>query len=161
MTCGFLGMIEEAFLRDMERNGLRATRSFSFKSYTIDSNSNDSNFNNDHPVTVELTKGPTTEGGKDGGEVTTVKCKYLVGCDGGRSAVRQFGIENHGLSFDGELLSTLWGAGDFGEWQPALLKWDSGVHRADDGIPRSFSRQDRFPRYSKDRSDPQRQVSDH
>jgi hypothetical protein len=106
----FLGMIEEAFLRDMERNGLRATRSFSFKSYTIDSNSND-----DHPVTVELTKGPTTEGGKDGGEVTTVKCKYLVGCDGGRSAVRQFGIENHGLSFEGELLSTLWGAGDFGE----------------------------------------------
>lgn len=112
-------MIEEAFLRDMERNGLRATRSFSFKSYTIDSNSNDSNesSDNDHPVTVELTKGPTTEGGKDGGEVTTVKCKYLVGCDGGRSAVRQFGIENHGLSFDGELLSTLWGAGDFGEWQ--------------------------------------------
>ena len=107
-----IGMIEEAFLRDMERNGLRTTRSFSFKSYTIAEQTGDSD---DHPVTVELTKGPTTEGGSDGGEVVQVKCKYLVGCDGGRSAVRHFGVENHGLSFDGDLLSTLWGAGDFGE----------------------------------------------
>jgi 2-polyprenyl-6-methoxyphenol hydroxylase-like FAD-dependent oxidoreductase len=104
-------MIEEAFLRDMERNGLRATRSFSFQSYTIDEESKDPNA---HPVTVELIKGPTSEGGSNEGKVVTVRCKYLVGCDGGRSAVRHFGIDNHGLSFDGELLSTLWGAGDFG-----------------------------------------------
>ena len=110
-------MIEEAFLRDMERNGLRATRSFSFKSYKIDDETNDPNA---HPVTVELTKGPTSEGGSDGGDVVSVRCKYLVGCDGGRSAVRHFGIEKHGLSFDGELLSTLWGAGDFGERSTSL-----------------------------------------
>lgn len=107
-------MIEEAFLRDMDRNGLRATRAFSFKSYKID---NETDSPDAHPVTVELTKG---ENGKDGDEVVSVRCKYLVGCDGGRSAVRQFGIQNHGLSFDGELLSTLWGAGDFGESRRSL-----------------------------------------
>lgn len=109
-------MIEEAFLRDMDRNGLRATRSFTFKSYKIDPTTANSNSPTDYPVTVELVRGPSEEGGKDGGEVVTVQAKFLVGCDGGRSEVRQFGIENHGLTFDGDLLSTLWGAGDFGEW---------------------------------------------
>lgn len=103
-------MIEEAFLRDMERNGLRATRPYTFKSYTIDESAIDG-----HAVTVELEKLASEEGGSDGGEVTTVKAKYLVGCDGGRSEVREFGVKNHGLKFDGDMIMTLWGAGDFGE----------------------------------------------
>lgn len=45
----------------------------------------------------------------------TVRAKYLVGCDGGRSAVRQFLEANHGFEFKGEWVDTLWGAIDAGE----------------------------------------------
>jgi 2-polyprenyl-6-methoxyphenol hydroxylase-like FAD-dependent oxidoreductase len=104
-----LGMIEEAFLRDMDRNGLSVTRPFSFHSYQIDSSSS-----SPYPVTVQLTQGAVPEAVGQAGPLSTVRCKYLVGCDGGRSAVRRYAMKHDGVTFDGELLGALWGAGDFG-----------------------------------------------
>lgn len=111
----FSGMIEEAFLRDMNRNGLRVTRPFTFHSYKIDQALAKSSDPNVYPVTVELKQEPSTEGGNDGGKIVSVQCKYLVGCDGGRSAVRRHACQNDGVTFEGDLTSTLWGAGDFGK----------------------------------------------
>jgi 2-polyprenyl-6-methoxyphenol hydroxylase-like FAD-dependent oxidoreductase len=104
------GMIEEAFLRDLDRNDLRVHRPYSFKSFSLPENVTDST--EGYPVTVELTKGPSTEGGNDGGEVVSINCKYLVGCDGGRSAVRQLLMDKHGVVMTGEYVDTLWGALD-------------------------------------------------
>jgi phenol 2-monooxygenase len=106
-------MIEEAFLRDLDRNDLRVHRPYSFKSFSLPENVTDST--EGYPVTVELTKGPSTEGGNDGGEVVSINCKYLVGCDGGRSAVRQLLMDKHGVVMTGEYVDTLWGALDAGE----------------------------------------------
>jgi 2-polyprenyl-6-methoxyphenol hydroxylase-like FAD-dependent oxidoreductase len=133
-------MIEEAFLRDMERNGLRVTRPYSFKSFKID----DSKTSDPaaHPVTVELVKGVVNQDGTHEGEVTTVQTKYLIGCDGGRSAVRIFGEKHHGLTMTGDLLSTLWGAGDF------VVKTDfpdirkiAAIHSANQGSAYVFPRE--------------------
>lgn len=48
-----------------------------------------------------------------------VRTKYLVGCDGGRSSVRQFLVKHHGFEFAGEWVDTLWGAIDAGKRSPA------------------------------------------
>ncbi|KAJ9098329.1 hypothetical protein QFC19_006453 [Naganishia cerealis] len=134
------GMIEEAFLRDMDRNGLRVTRPYSFKSYTIDGAS--STDPKAHPVTVELVKGILKADGTHEGEVKSVKTKYLIGCDGGRSAVRMHGEKHHGLTMAGDLLSTLWGAGDF------VVKTDfpdirkiAAIHSANQGSAYVFPRE--------------------
>lgn len=51
----------------------------------------------------------------------TVRTKYLVGADGGRSSVRQFLEKNHGFEFKGDWVDTLWGAIDAGEFE--ALHW--------------------------------------
>lgn len=51
----------------------------------------------------------------------TVRTKYLVGCDGGRSSVRQFLEKDHGFEFKGDWVDTLWGAVDAGESNTALM----------------------------------------
>lgn len=43
-----------------------------------------------------------------------VRAKYMVGCDGGRSTVRHYLEEHHGIEFKGDWVDTLWGAIDAG-----------------------------------------------
>lgn len=107
------GMIEEAFLRDMDNNGLRVTRPYGFRSFTVDESA-DSTDPAVFPVTVELVKqeeGEKPEIVKER-ESIKVKTKYLIGCDGGRSAVRQFLIESHDYKMEGDFVDCLWAAGD-------------------------------------------------
>lgn len=96
-------MIEEAFLRDMDTNGLRVTRPYGFRSFKVDEA-------DDYPVTVELAR--QEEGKEPTGDSIFVKTKYLIGCDGGRSAVRQYLQNEHGYTMDGDYVDCLWAAGD-------------------------------------------------
>ncbi len=93
------GLIERAYLRDMERHGLRVTRPFGFKEFTYDPSLGS------HPITVTLQHEST-------GEQRTLRTEYLVGADGGRSAVRHCMTAKHGVTFDGDWVDTLWGAID-------------------------------------------------
>ncbi|MGK0715808.1 FAD-dependent monooxygenase [Leucobacter sp. W1153] len=69
----------------------------------------------DYPVTVEL-KHLT---GKHAGEVSTVRCKYVVGCDGARSGVRR----SIGRELHGDAANHAWGVmdvlanTDFPDWR--------------------------------------------
>lgn len=94
------GLIEKAFLRDMDRHNLRVTRPYRFESFTYDPEAKS------HPVTVTLVNDT------DGGSRRVVRTEYLIGTDGGRSAVRQCMSKNHGITFDGDWVDTLWGAID-------------------------------------------------
>ncbi|KAH8831186.1 FAD binding domain-containing protein [Flagelloscypha sp. PMI_526] len=97
------GLIEQAFLRDMERRAQRVTRPWTFKSLQVRSSGS-------HPVTVEIEK--VNERLERVGETKTIRAKYMVGCDGGRSAVRQFLEKHHGVEMKGDWVDTLWGAID-------------------------------------------------
>lgn len=99
------GLIEGGFLRDMDRHGQRITRPWSFKSFEMTS---DPNF----PVKVTLEKMGLVEEGKNEagapisiikgtGQFKTIRTKYLVGCDGGRSGVRVQMEKSHGVTFEG------------------------------------------------------------
>lgn len=110
------GLIEGGYLRDMERHGQRVTRPWAYKEFKM---TNDPT----HPVTVTLEKmkpvlESTNEGGapisiiKPTGATKTIKTKYLVGCDGGRSRVRKSLEEQHGFTFNGDWVDTLWAALD-------------------------------------------------
>ncbi|KAN0063049.1 hypothetical protein ACQY0O_004212 [Thecaphora frezii] len=109
------GLIEGGLLRDMERHGQRVTRPWALRDFQMSSGS--------HPVTVTLEKmkpvvESTNEGGapisviKPTGETKTIKTKYLIGCDGGRSKVRKTMEVRHGVTFDGDWVDTLWAALD-------------------------------------------------
>ncbi len=145
-------MIEEAFLRDLDRNDLRVHRPYSFESFALAEDSTET-----YPVTVSLVKGPSEEGGKDGGEISQIKCKYLVGCDGGRSAVRELLMKEHKFVMTGEYVDTLWGALDAGEW--AFLFFGTMVHAPNiHSLVGHRSRHFRLPRSPQDRCHSQCQV---
>jgi len=115
------GLIELAFLRDMEAHNQRVTR---FRQFTVHEGKT-------HPVEVELEK-VVGDGGSNDVEVKMVKAKYLakvilsalvsiglsghrclsllVGCDGRRSAVQLFLEKQHGFQMKGDWVDTLWGA---------------------------------------------------
>ncbi|PWN52054.1 FAD/NAD(P)-binding domain-containing protein [Violaceomyces palustris] len=110
------GMIEGGYLRDMERHGQRVTRPWGFRDFKMTGDK-------DHPVSVTLEKmkpvlETTNDGGapisviKPTGELKTIRTKYLVGCDGGRSAVRKVMENRHGVEFNGDWVDTLWAALD-------------------------------------------------
>lgn len=110
------GIIESGFLRDMERHGVRVTRPWRFREFKM---TGDANF----PVRVTLERmgqlvATTNEGGapeshiEPTGELETIKTKFLIGCDGGRSPVRKQMESDHGVTFDGEWVDTLWAALD-------------------------------------------------
>ena len=104
------GLIERAFLRDMERHGVRVTRPWAFESFDIHHESGYL-----HPVEVVL-KRVVPEGAEDkyAQQAVTkkVRCKYMIGCDGGRSAVRRIMEARHGVEMKGDWVDTLWGAID-------------------------------------------------
>ena len=65
------GLIEQAFLRDMEVHSQRVTRPWRFKSFAVTEGQR-------HPVKVDLEKVPAEENQRyDGPEVKEVKAKYL------------------------------------------------------------------------------------
>lgn len=110
------GLIEGGFLRDMERHGQRVTRPWKFIDFVMTDDAL-------HPVTVTLEKmepvqETSTAGGapsyvvKPTGERKTIKTKYLIGCDGGRSGVRQVMERKHGIEMKGDWVDTLWAALD-------------------------------------------------
>ncbi|KAF4972801.1 hypothetical protein FSARC_701 [Fusarium sarcochroum] len=71
------GLIERAFISDLEKNGTQVQRPWSIKSFTSDEKSNP-----DYPVTVQLEH-------VDGEGHETVHAKYLFGGEGARSFIRQ------------------------------------------------------------------------
>jgi 2-polyprenyl-6-methoxyphenol hydroxylase-like FAD-dependent oxidoreductase len=110
------GLIEGGYLRDMERHGQRVTRPWAFRDFVMTDHAS-------HPVTVTLEKmlpvqSTTNEGGaptysiKATGELKTIRTKYLVGCDGGRSRVRGVMEQRHGVEMKGDWVDTLWAALD-------------------------------------------------
>ncbi|KDN46464.1 FAD/NAD(P)-binding domain-containing protein [Tilletiaria anomala UBC 951] len=112
------GLIEGAFLRDMERHGQRVTRPWAFKDFVMRPE-----VDNERPVEVTLVKmepvvetknegGAPTYSVKATGETKTIRTKYLIGCDGGRSAVRTKLEKSHGFEFKGDWVDTLWAALD-------------------------------------------------
>lgn len=111
------GIIEGGFLRDMERHGQRVHRPWAFRDFTMEGKGSG------HPVVVTLekmqpVKETTNEGGapisvvKPTGVTKTIRTKYLVGCDGGRSGVRRKLEEEHGFEMKGDWVDTLWAALD-------------------------------------------------
>lgn len=111
------GLIEGGFLRDMERHGQRVTRPWGFREFHM---TNDKQY----PVSVTLAKmapvqettnaagAPMTAPMKPTGETKTLRTKYLIGCDGGRSSVRRVMEERHGVEMKGDWVDTLWAALD-------------------------------------------------
>ncbi len=112
------GLIEGAFLRDMERHGQRVTRPWGFADFQMRPD-----VDAERPVEVTLKKmrpvqESTNAGGaptytiQETGETKTIRTKYLFGCDGGRSSVRRKLEKDHAFTFDGEFVDTLWAALD-------------------------------------------------
>ncbi|KAF9515893.1 hypothetical protein BS47DRAFT_728146 [Hydnum rufescens UP504] len=95
------GLIEQGFLRDMDVHGCNVLRPWAFQSFDIASD------NEEYPIRVTLQNAENQA-------VEIVRAKYLVGCDGGRSGVRQFLEKHHGFEMKGEWVDTLWGAIDAG-----------------------------------------------
>ena len=96
------GLIEQAFLRDMEAHNARVVRPWNFKSFML------------APEDTEFPVHVTLQHAKEQA-TRVVRAKYLVGCDGGRSSVRHFLVDHHGFEFKGEWVDTLWGAIDAGK----------------------------------------------
>jgi 2-polyprenyl-6-methoxyphenol hydroxylase-like FAD-dependent oxidoreductase len=94
------GLIERAFLRDMDRHGLRITRPWQFVNFELQTSAGYQS-----PVSITL-KNVKTE------EERVVRAKYMIGCDGGRSAVRNVMSRDYGVEMKGDWVDTLWGAID-------------------------------------------------
>lgn len=105
LSC-FIGLIEQAFLRDMEAHEARVVRPWSFKSFEISRDKRDE----EYPVFVTLQHAKEQK-------TRTVRAKYLIGCDGGRSSVRHFLEAQYDFKMDGDWVDTLWGAIDAGTSQ--------------------------------------------
>lgn len=110
------GIIEGGYLKDMERHGQRVHRPWGFVDFKFVKDDS-------RPVEVTLEKmEPVQETTNQGGAPTyvvkptgvkkTVRTKYLVGCDGGRSKVRSRMEERHGVEMKGDWVDTLWAALD-------------------------------------------------
>ncbi|CAD6940960.1 unnamed protein product [Tilletia controversa] len=114
------GIIECSFLNDMKRHGQQVTRPWQFESVELLEGSEDS----EYPVQVQFEKmnavvdsaggnGAPTSTITGTGIKKTVRTKYLVGCDGGRSAVRKhLEREFDDVQFEGDWVDTLWAAMD-------------------------------------------------
>ena len=144
------GLIEGAFLRDMERHGQRVTRPWAFKHFEMRPDLDAA-----RPVEVQLMKmapivETTNEGGaptytvKETGEAKVIRTKYLIGCDGGRSGVRKNLEEEHGFEFNGDWVSTLWAALDvvIDESDFPDLRKIAAIHSANHGALYIFPRED-------------------
>lgn len=110
------GLIEGAYLRDMEKHGQKVHRPWGYQSFKFVEDAT-------YPVEITLEKmqpvvETTNEGGapmsviKGTGEKKVVRSKYLVGCDGGRSKVRTTLESRNQVTFDGDWVDTLWAALD-------------------------------------------------
>lgn len=110
------GLIEGGFLSDMERHGQRVTRPWAFRDFVMTDDAQ-------YPVQVTLEKmspvqdtvnagGAPTYSIKPTGELKTIRARYLVGCDGGRSKVRGVMEARHGVEMKGDWVDTLWAALD-------------------------------------------------
>lgn len=86
----------------MEAHNARVVRPWSFKSFKLVPD------DTEYPVHVTLQHAKEQA-------TRVVRAKYLVGCDGGRSSVREFLVKHHAFEFKGEWIDTLWGAIDAGK----------------------------------------------
>ncbi|KAE8255949.1 hypothetical protein A4X13_0g2865 [Tilletia indica] len=114
------GIIECGFLKDMDRHGQKVTRPWKFDSFELLEGSEDS----EYPVQVQFEQmnavvDSTAGNGAPSFTITgtgikkTVRTKYLVGCDGGRSAVRKHMERTYeDVKFEGDWVDTLWAAMD-------------------------------------------------
>ena len=83
----------------MEAHNAHAVRPWSFKAFHLVPT------DTEYPVHVTLKHAKEQS-------TRTVRTKFLVGCDGGRSDVRQFLEKHHGFEMKGDWVDTLWGAID-------------------------------------------------
>ena len=92
-----------AYLRDhMERSASRLTPFYGLHASDIEI---DASGSVEHPVTVTLRH---VNGLRETGTVTTLRAKYVVGCDGSRSSIR----EAIGLELVGDVTDESWGVMD-------------------------------------------------
>jgi 2-polyprenyl-6-methoxyphenol hydroxylase-like FAD-dependent oxidoreductase len=84
----------------MERHGLRISRPWTFTNFELQTSAGYQS-----PLSINL-KNVTTS------EEKTIRTKYLIGCDGGRSAVRNVMSRDFGVEMKGDWVDTLWGAID-------------------------------------------------
>lgn len=90
------GMIEELFLDDMAAHNLSVDRKCRFDSYTIDESPNEA-----YPVVARYTA--------EGDEKRVVRARYMVGCDGAHSNVRE---SMPGAEMEGSRVDAFWGVLD-------------------------------------------------
>ena len=114
----------------MDRHNLRVTRPWEFKNFELQTSAGYQS-----PVAVHLRNVKT-------GEEKTVRAKYLIGCDGGRSSVRKVMSRDYGVEMIGDWADTLWGAID------AVVHTDfpdirkiSAIHSRNHGAVMSFPRE--------------------
>ncbi|VZI13239.1 unnamed protein product [Fusarium fujikuroi] len=87
------GMMEGTFITDLRKSGVEVTRSHTFQGVTDSSDP--------HILQIECDK--------DGGTRTSIPARYLVGCDGARSAVRN---AIPGAASQGTPHNSVWGVLD-------------------------------------------------
>jgi 2-polyprenyl-6-methoxyphenol hydroxylase-like FAD-dependent oxidoreductase len=114
----------------MERHDLRITRPWEFKSFALQTSAGYQS-----PVQVLLQNVDTKQ-------EKWVRSKYLIGCDGGRSAVRGIMQQDYGVEMKGDWVDTLWGAID------AVVHTDfpdirkiAAIHSRDHGAVMIFPRE--------------------
>lgn len=94
--------IHDAYLNVMRNSPNRLEPSYARRFVDLDFDTNPSA--GDHPVTVRIERTDSDHAG----QIETVKAKYVVGCDGARSAVRKA----IGRSLKGEAANQAWGVMD-------------------------------------------------
>lgn len=89
-------VVEQVYLRDLLRHRKIVERLTSVKEFVLDEDDS-----SEYPLTVTLTNVRS-------GETEQIRCKYLVGSDGGSSVIRK----QIGIKFDGVSTNIYWGIMD-------------------------------------------------
>jgi phenol 2-monooxygenase len=116
--------VHDFYLEKMEKSAARLTPHYSRRLASLVRDADDAS---PYPVTAQFER--QAEGHQ--GELETIRSKYVVGCDGARSGVRQA----MGLSLKGESANHAWGVmdvlavTDFPDW-----RMKSFVRSQDEGI---------------------------
>ena len=93
--------VHDFYLEKMEKSASRLVPHYSRRLARLERDADESNL---YPVTAQFER----QGDGHRGELETIRARYVVGCDGARSAVRQ----SMGLSLKGDSANHAWGVMD-------------------------------------------------
>ena len=97
--------VHDFYLEKMEKSASRLTPHYNRRLATLE---RDADASNPYPVTAQFERQGNGVGVGHTGELETIRARYVVGCDGARSGVRQA----MGLSLKGESANHAWGVMD-------------------------------------------------